>query len=85
MEFLSEIYGALRAESCGRVRYTVVQGGGGYFENVRRLVAFSEREIVLRGRSGGGVRVTGTGLSLGKYYAGDLLIRGEIERVERES
>ena len=37
---------------------------------------------MLRGRTGA-VRVEGENLSLGKYFAGDLVIEGDIARVER--
>ena len=62
--------------------YTVWEGKGGYFQNVKRLVQFSSTEVVLRGRTGA-VRVEGENLSLGKYFAGDLVIEGDIARVER--
>lgn len=79
MEFLAELF-ALPA-SVGGIRYTVTAGGG-YFQNVRRLTLFSEREIVLADRRGA-VRVEGRALRIGKYFAGDVLISGTIERVER--
>ena len=84
MEFLKEIAKSLGADGAGvfRVQYTVVDGKGGYFQNVKRLVTFTEREIVLRGREGA-VRIEGEGLSLGRYFAGDLVIMGDIIRVER--
>ena len=84
MEFLREIAKALGAEAAGafRIQYAVADGKGGYFQNVKRLVRFSEEEVVLRGRKGE-VRVEGRALSLGKYFAGDLVIFGEIFRVER--
>ena len=44
---------------------------------------FSETEIVLKGRRSN-VRVEGERLSLGKYFAGDLVIRGNIVRIGRE-
>lgn len=84
MEFLREIAGVLGADAAGafRVQYTVIDGKGGYFQNVKRLVQFSEEAVVLRGREGA-LRVEGTHLSLGKYFAGDLVIAGDIVRVER--
>lgn len=80
MEFMREIEGALGADTF-RIRYTVVGGRGGYFENVYRLAAFSESEVVIRGRRET-VVVSGEGLTLGKYHAGDLVIAGEIFKVE---
>ena len=83
MEFLKEIARALGAPADAfRIRYTVVDGRGGYFQNVKRLVQFSETEVVLRGGRGS-VRIAGRGLSLGKYFAGDLVVEGEILQVQR--
>ncbi len=66
-----------------RVQYTVRDGKGGYFENVRRIVEFSQERIVLAGKRGT-VAVEGEGLFLGKCYLGDVEVRGSILRVERE-
>ncbi len=66
-----------------RVQYTVVEGRGGYFQNVRRLLELSETAVVLAGRRGA-VRVEGRMLRLGRYGAGDAAILGDIERVVRE-
>ena len=85
MRLFSEIAAALGedgSEGGLRVQYSVTDGRGGYFQNVKKLDAFSEREIVFRGRKGG-LRVEGENLSLGKYFAGDAVIRGSILKVER--
>ncbi len=65
-----------------RVQYTVVDGRGGYFQNVRRLAEFSAERIVLLGRRGG-LCIEGEGLTLGKYTAGDVAVFGEIRGVFR--
>ncbi len=83
MGFLREIAAFLGAGDAFSIHYTVVDGQGGYFENVRRLVRFSADVIVLKGRRGS-LRVEGEGLSLGKYYAGDVEVRGDIRSVTRE-
>ena len=82
MRLGSEILRALSAETGGGVQYTVLDGQGGYFQNVRRVLEFSDTTIVLRGRSGS-VRVVGKRLSLEKYSGGDVAVKGDIERVER--
>ena len=84
MKLFSEIVKALGAEVGTGVQYTVVDGQGGYFQNVKRIMEFSTERIVLRGKKGA-VRVEGKNLHIGKYYAGDVAVVGEIERVERES
>ena len=66
-----------------RVQYTVVDGRGGVFQNVKRLLEFSDTAIVLAGKKGK-VRVEGNHLALGKCCAGDITILGDVERVMRE-
>lgn len=66
----------------GRVQYTVQDGRGGYFQNVRKILEFSEEKIVLAGKKGT-VAVEGTSLSLGKCYLGDVSVVGNILKVER--
>ncbi len=85
MRLREEIFRLLGGEGeTARVHYTVVDGKGGYFQNVRRLPEFSDTAVVLRGRKGG-VRVEGSGLSLGKYCAGDVAVFGDIRSVVREA
>lgn len=83
MRLFSEIVKALSAEVGTGVQYTVLDGQGGYFQNVKRISEFSPERIVLRGKKGA-VKVEGKNLFLKKYYAGDVAVGGEIERVERE-
>ncbi|MCI9009924.1 MAG: hypothetical protein HFE27_01940 [Clostridia bacterium] len=84
MRLFSEISKTLKTEelSTARVQYTVIDGKGGYFQNVKRLLEFSETKIVLTGRKGA-VSVEGEGLSLGKYFAGDAAVLGKIYKIER--
>ena len=82
MRLFSEIVKSLGAELGTGVQYTVLDGGG-YFQNVKRITEFSQEKIVLRGKKGI-VSVEGKNLSIGKYYAGDVAIKGDIDRVERQ-
>lgn len=84
MKFISEISKALKTEELitSRVQYTVIDGQGGYFQNVKRLLEFSENKIVFKGRKGA-VSVEGENLSLGKYFAGDAAVLGNIYKTER--
>ena len=66
----------------GKVQYTVQNGRGGYFQNVRRLLEFSDTQIVLAGKRDK-VTIEGENLTLGKCYMGDVQIRGNIRKVER--
>lgn len=81
MRFAQEIRAALGTETGESVSFTV-DGGGGYFQNIKSISEFSSSAIVFRGRKGS-VRVEGRELSLGKYYGGDAAVRGEIFKVER--
>ena len=83
MRLFSEIAKSLSAELGVGIQYTVLDGQGGYFQNVKRITEFSPERIVLRGKKGT-VRVEGKNLSIGKYYAGDVAVKGEICKVEKE-
>ncbi len=85
MRLFSEIATLLAVEelSISRVQYTVVDGRGGVFQNVKKLVEFSAENILLAGKKGR-LRITGSGLSLGKCTAGDITVLGNIQKVERE-
>lgn len=84
MKLFSEISKALKAEelTSERVQYTVIDGKGGYFQNIKRLLEFSGNKIVFKGRKGA-VSVEGENLTLGKYYAGDAAVLGNIHKIER--
>lgn len=84
MRLREEIFKLLGGEGeVTRVQYTVVDGRGGYFQNVKKISEFSAQAVVLLGRRGG-VRVEGSDLSLGKYCAGDAMVYGNITSVVRE-
>ena len=83
MRLFSEIERALGQEGISlRVQYTVLDGKGGYFQNVKRILEFSDTGVVFSGKKGA-LRVEGSGLSLGKYFAGDATVLGNIVKVER--
>ena len=83
MRLLGEIRKIFPAEEGAfGLQYTVVEGGG-YFENVKRILEFTPQTVVLK-CGGGNLRIEGEGLSLGKYFQGDLAVRGKIVKVERE-
>ena len=84
MRFREEIIRKLGGEGeTSRIGYTVIDGKGGYFQNVKRLLEFSSGKIVLKGRKGA-VFVEGENLSLGKFSGGDVAVLGNIMRVSRE-
>ncbi len=53
-----------------------------YFENVKSILSFSREEIVL-GLKKGALKVSGRELYVKKYCAGDVVICGEIQKLER--
>ena len=58
-------------------RCTIVPGGGGYFEGVKAIGDFSpERVVICFHRCT--VAAEGKGLSVKKYYDGDLQLSGQI-------
>ena len=61
----------------GTARYTVIVGGGGYFEGVKTVGDFSPRKIVVY-FSRYGVEIDGEGLTIKKYCDGDLQLLGKI-------
>ena len=83
MRLGAEIFKLLGGEGdASRVQYTVIDGRGGYFQNVKRLLEFSEERIILQGKKGA-LRIDGSRLFLGKYAAGDVAVFGEITGVTR--
>ncbi len=87
MKLFTEIVSQFLAQDdvqTSRVTYAVVDGRGGYFQNVKRIREFSSERIVFQGKKGS-VCVEGERLSLGKYFGGDATVIGKIMRVERET
>ena len=64
-------------------RCTVVPGGGGYFEGVKAVGDFSSEKIVICFQHGN-VAVEGKGLTIKKYYDGDLQLSGQIFALQVE-
>lgn len=59
-------------------RCTLFLGGGGYFEGVKTVGDFSPERIVLYFPRAS-VEIEGEGLSIGKYYDGDLRLLGKVK------
>ena len=51
-----------------------------YFENVKKIFAFSPSELILLTK-GGKVQVLGENLMIGQYGDGDLVLQGEVQSV----
>ncbi len=61
-------------------KYTVVIGGGGYFEGVKSVGDFSSEQVVLF-FSKSSLQIDGKNLSIKKYCDGDLELAGTIHTV----
>lgn len=81
MRLYDEIF--KNADNFSFSRCTVVPGGGGYFEGVKAVGDFSSEKIVLC-FSHGNVAVEGKGLTIKKYYDGDLQLSGQIYALQVE-
>ena len=75
MRLIEEIFKSADGEC--PARYTVVVGGGGYFEGVKAVGDFFPNKIVLY-YSRETVEIDGENLSIEKYLDGDLQIGGKI-------
>ncbi len=75
MRLYDEIFN--NADGGATERCVVVPNGGGYFQGVKSVGDFCEEKIVLYFPRGG-VEVAGEGLSIKKYYDGDLQLSGKI-------
>ncbi len=64
-------------------RYTVVDGVGGYFENVLKIGEISTYSLTLLYKRGV-FTVSGYDLEVTKYCDGDLAVSGVITKIERE-
>ena len=66
----------------GGIRYVIVSGRSGYFENVKAIGALSSESAELFFR-GGTLRVEGERIAVMKYGGGDLVLSGNILKVEK--
>lgn len=78
MKLFGEIFRDV--DGVSTARYTVVVGGGGYFEGVKAVGDFSTEKVVLIYPKTG-VEISGTALCIKKYCDGDLELSGRIAGV----
>ena len=83
MRLFEEILTAagLGEELSGGTKVVLFAGRCGYFENVKSISSFSESSVSLLLKRGE-VLVEGKGLRIARYGEGDLLLVGEIARIE---
>ena len=78
MRLYEEIFKS--ADGLALQKYTVVVGGGGYFEGVKSVGDFSPEQVVLF-FSKNSLQIDGKRLSIKKYIDGDVELSGEIHTV----
>lgn len=78
MRLYNEIFKS--AEGLAFQKYTVVIGGGGYFEGVKSVGDFSSEQVVLFFPNQS-LQIDGKRLNIKKYCDGDLELSGEIHTV----
>lgn len=64
------------------LRYTVIDGAGGYFENVLKIGELSTYSVTFITKSGV-FKVGGSDLKVVKFCDGDLALKGTISLIER--
>lgn len=84
MKFIREILSQLSAgaDTSFLFQFYIAEGCGGYFQNVKGVERLSSEEITLLFKTGALV-VGGENLVVKKYCDGDMLIEGNIVRVEK--
>lgn len=79
MKLLEQILNELGADEMKSI--TLVPGSCCYLKSVRTITDFSDAKIVLQcGKNR--VTVEGEGLTVGKFFEGDLLVEGGVKAVK---
>jgi len=63
-------------------QYYIIEGYGGYFQNVKGVERLSPEEVVILFKTGA-LLVCGEALAVKKYCDGDMLVEGNIFKVEK--
>ena len=74
------LYEELFKNSDVLARYSIVVGGGGYFENVKAVGDFSPQKILVYFPKHG-LEIEGENLAIKKYCEGDLELCGKIYKI----
>ncbi len=83
MAFKKEITGILSPlKFPSGLIFTVIDGAGGYFENVLKIGELSTYSVTFLAKSGV-FKVSGKDIKIVKYCDGDLAIKGTLTMIER--
>ena len=77
MSFLQDEFLQVLEDSPTGYRVTIISGKGCYIENVKKLLGFSDTEILVL-VNGKVIAVSGKNLKIDGYFAGDMQISGKI-------
>ncbi|MGN0819794.1 MAG: YabP/YqfC family sporulation protein [Christensenellaceae bacterium] len=83
MDFIEDILEFFKNDKAD-FSYRIIDGVGGYFLNVKEIVAFDDKNIVLAFKSCR-LEISGSGLSVAKYEDRDVAVNGKITGVNRVS
>ncbi len=79
MKLLEQILCELGADTLKS--FSIVPEFGGYFRSIKGVAEYSSERVVLALKKNK-ITVVGEGLTLGKYFEEDLLIKGKIVGVQ---
>ena len=83
MSFVDEVLNVFGGEDLAPAfRVMILGDSAAYVEGVKSIKSYSEDKIELFIKKGG-IKITGEGLYIKKYCAGDLAVCGKIKSVER--
>ncbi|HIY78806.1 MAG TPA: hypothetical protein H9728_07140 [Candidatus Borkfalkia excrementavium] len=85
MRLFEEIFARLAPDediSFGGIKFVVLLGRAAYFENVKAISSLSDTAVEIALKSGA-VRVEGSGLAVRQYSGGDLMLAGNVVKVEK--
>ena len=83
MNFIDEILSVFGAENAAPAFRVMLFGdGAAYIEGVKAIKSYSQEKMELYLKKGE-IKITGEGLFVKKYCAGDLAVCGKIKSVEK--
>lgn len=83
MDFIEDIFAFFKNNKAD-FSYRIIDGVGGYFLNVKDIIAFDDKKITLAFKSCR-LEIEGSGLSVTKFEDGDLAVNGKIIGVNKVS
>ncbi len=82
IDCISRCFNSEELSSSGQFRAVLFGDGAVYFESVKAIGGYTEKEVYLILKKGG-IKIKGEGLYIKKYCAGDVAVCGKISIIER--